>query len=88
MQKRQLVQYTVRDVPAEVDNRLREVAAIEEVSLNQAALRALARGLGVEGTPVRYRSLGGIVGEAPKADIKAWRSALREQDRVDPADWT
>jgi HEAT repeat protein len=87
MNERQPVQYTVRDVSAEVDLRLREAAALEEVSLNQAALRALARGLGVDGTPVRYRSLGGIVRRAPKTGIKAWRQALREQDKVNPADW-
>jgi hypothetical protein len=87
MQKTQPVQYTVRDVPVEVDTRLRETAALEDLSLNQAALRALARGLGVDGTPVRYRSLGEMVRRVPKTGVKAWRSALRDQDKVNPADW-
>ncbi len=87
MNERQSVQYTIRDVPSEVDIRLRETAALEGVSLNQATLGALARGLGVDGTPVRYRSLGSIVRHVPKADIKAWRAALRAQDRVNKDDW-
>jgi len=87
MKEKQSVQYTVRDVSAEVDNRLREAAALEDLSLNQAALRALARGLGVDGAPVRYRSLGDIVRSAPKTGLKAWRSALQEQDTVNEADW-
>ncbi len=87
MNEKQPAQYTVRDVPAEVDIRLREAAALEDVSLNQAALRALARGLGVDGTPVRYRALGDIVRRAPKTGVKPWRSALSEQDKVNPADW-
>jgi hypothetical protein len=87
MRAKQLVQYTVRDVSAAVDTRLREVAVLEEVSLNQAVLRALARGLGVDGAPVRYRSLGPIVRRAPKTDLKAWRKALRDQDKVNADDW-
>lgn len=87
MNEKQPVQYTVRDVSAEIDLRLRETAALEEVSLNQAALRALGRGLGVDGTPVRYRSLKDIVRRAPKAGLAGWRKALRDQDKVNPADW-
>jgi hypothetical protein len=87
MDEKQPVQYTVREVSPEVDLRLREAAALEEVSLNQAALRALARGLGVDGNRVRYRSLGEMVRRAPKTGLKAWRKALSEQDEVNPADW-
>jgi hypothetical protein len=87
MKERQSVQYTVRDVPSEVDLRLRQMAALEGVSLNQAVLGALARGLGVDGTPVRHRSLGSILRPTPKADIKAWRATLQAQDRVNEDDW-
>lgn len=81
------MQYTLRDVSTEVDLRLRETAALEKVSLNQAALRALARGLGVDGSAVRYRSLRGLAGRVPKADLKVWRAAIEAQDKVNPADW-
>ncbi len=87
MNERQAVQYTVRDVPPGVDARLREVAATEEISLNQATLRVLTRGLGMDGTAVRQRSLRHLVTAAPKRAVKAWRDALQEQDRVNPDDW-
>ncbi len=87
MEKKPTVQYTVRDVPGEVDGLLRECAAEEGVSLNQAALRALQRGLGVERVPVRYRTLRQMVADTPKASTKAWRAALEEQDRIHPEDW-
>ena len=87
MSARQPVRYTVRDVPPGVDARLREVAATEEVSLNQAPLRAITRGLGMDGTAVRQRSLRHLVSPGAKTALKAWRETLQEKDRVNPDDW-
>jgi hypothetical protein len=87
MKKKTTVQYTVRDVPEEVDGLLRETAALEGVSLNQATLHALQRGLGTERVPVRYRTLRQVIASAPKPSRAAWRSALEEQDKVHPEDW-
>jgi hypothetical protein len=81
------VQYTVRDVSEDMDCRLRESAALEGVSLNQATLRALQRGLGSERQPVRYRTLRQMVGRTRKADAAAWRASLEEQDKANPEDW-
>ena len=81
------VQYTVRDIPEAADLRLRETAAIEEISLNQAALRALERGLGLAEEPVRYRSLRQIVRPADKVDRKGWNEALGKMDAIHPEDW-
>lgn len=87
MSKKPTVQYTVRDVPEEVDGLLRESAATEGVSLNQATLRALERGLGTHRQPVRYRTLRNLVASTPKASTKAWRAAIKEQDQTNPEDW-
>ena len=87
MKKKASVQYTVRDVPEEMDGRLRESAALEGVSLNQAALRAMQRGLGSERQPVRYRTLRQMVARTPKATTAAWRVALEEQDKTNTEDW-
>ena len=87
MEKKPTVQYTVRDVPEEVDGLLRESAALEGVSLNQATLRALERGLGTERQPVRYRTLRQMIAQAPKVSTKAWQAALEEQDQTNPEDW-
>jgi len=86
MEKKPTVQYTVRDVPEEVDGLLRESAALEGVSLNQATLRALERGLGSERQPVRYRTLRQMIAQT-KVSTKAWQAALEEQDQTNPEDW-
>ena len=87
MTQKSTVQYTVRDVPEDVDCRLRESATLEGVSLNQAALRALQRGLGTEREPVRYRNLRQMLADKPKVSTKAWRAVLEEMDTTNPEDW-
>lgn len=87
MKKKSTIQYTVRDVPEEVDGLLRESAALEGVSLNQATLQALERGLGSGRVPVRYRTLREMVARTPKASTAAWRATLKEQDKINPEDW-
>jgi hypothetical protein len=72
MAKKFKTQYTIRDIPEPTDSRLRETAAMEEISLNQAALQALQRGLGTGDHSVRYRSL---------------HSLLHNKDELDPEDW-
>lgn len=87
MKKKPTVQYTVRDVPNEIDGLLRESAALEGVSLNQATLQALQRGLGTERVPVRYRTLRQMIAQTPKTSTATWRSVLKEQDKTNPEDW-
>lgn len=87
MREKQSKQYTVRDVSESVDLRLRETAALEDISLNQAALQALERGLGLSEEPVRYRSLRDILRPGDKLDRKGWAKALESMDTVNPADW-
>ena len=87
MTKKSTVQYTVRDVPEDVDNLLRESAALEGVSLNQATLHALQRGLGTERQPVRYRTLRQMIAQTRKVSTKPWREALEELDKTNPEDW-
>lgn len=88
MKKRHTTQYTVRDIPEATDARVRETAAMENISLNHAVLRALDRGLGLAEEPVRYRSLGTLVaGASGKVDRKGWAGILESMDKVNPEDW-
>jgi hypothetical protein len=79
------VQYTVRNVPKSVDERLRELARREGKSLNELALEALAAAVGLELPTTPRRDLSGVVG--------TWRedeeteSALEDQRRVDAELW-
>lgn len=79
------MQYTLRNIPPSLDAALRRKAREEGRSLNEVAVEALMRALGLEGEPIRHRDLGDVAGtwEAdPAAD-----DALDDQRRVDPELW-
>jgi hypothetical protein len=79
------MQYTIRGIPEAVDAAIRERARASGKSLNEAAVDALADGLGLgEGEIVR-RDLADVVGTW-KRDA-ALEAALAAQDRVDPGLW-
>jgi hypothetical protein len=79
------MQYTVRGIPPTLDAALRERARAAGMSLNEAAVDALAEGAGLIGSPRKRRDLGDIAGTW-KAD-KAAEAALALQDQVDESLW-
>ena len=81
----QAMQYTLRNVPPNLDRALREQARSENKSLNEVLLEALQRAFGLHGEPPPRRDLSDIVGtwsEDPELD-----RVLREQRQVDPEAW-
>lgn len=79
------MQYTIRNIPAYLDNALRSSAQVQDKSLNEVAIEALACGAGLSGQPRRRRKLAGIAGswsEDPNFD-----AALKAQDTVDEEIW-
>ena len=87
IKKKNKIQHTIRDVPEAVDSRLRQRATSEEISLNQAALQAMERGLGMADQPIRYRSLRTLLHKPEDADRASWTEALTQMDQVNPKDW-
>lgn len=79
------MQYTIRGIPAAVDQSLRERAKRSGKSLNEAAVDALAEGVGVAGKPRRRRDLSDIAGSW-RSD-KAVETSLSEQDAIDEDLW-
>ncbi len=79
------MQYTIRRIPAAVDTALRERARSAGMSLNEAAVDALAEGSGMDGSRRKRRDLGDIA-KTWKAE-KAVAAALADQDRVDEDLW-
>ena len=79
------MQYTIRGIPAAVDTALRERARAAGVSLNEAAVDALAEGSGIAGSRRKRRDLDDIA-RTWKAD-RAVAAALADQDRVDEGLW-
>jgi hypothetical protein len=79
------MQYTLRNIPEALDEALRERARSENKSLNQVAIEALSRALGLRRRAVRHRDLADLAGrwrEDPDFD-----QAIADQDRVDEELW-
>ncbi len=77
-------QYTIRNVPPQVDRALRRKAREQKTSLNSVLLAALAREVG-EADAVLYHDLDHLAGkwvEDPECD-----AALAAQDEVDAELW-
>ncbi|MEO7724909.1 MAG: hypothetical protein ABIU29_09530 [Chthoniobacterales bacterium] len=78
-------QYTLRQVPEKIDTKLRSVAASRGISLDEAAIDALAKGLGVDGVPVLHHDLDEF--------LKTWQEdpefdeAMRIFEMVDESLW-
>ena len=78
-------QYTIRNIPPALDQELRERAKRRGMSLNEAAIDALKRGLGISGDTVEYDDLDDLVGTWKKDE--AFDRALADQDTIEPDLW-
>lgn len=79
-------QYTIRKVPPHLDEELRRRAHQEHKSLNELALWALARGLGLSEQEVRHHDLDDLAGTW--VDDPAFDQAIEAMDQVDPELWS
>jgi plasmid stability protein len=79
------MQYTIRDIPEDVDKALRAKAKAEGKSLNQTAVEVITGALGIRQTKRKYRDLSDLVGSMirdPEFD-----RVMEEQDKIDPELW-
>jgi len=81
----QCMQYTIRQIPRNLDEALRRTARERGKSLNEVAIEALARGAGVTGERERQRDLADIAGTWRKDP--AFDSALAAQHTIDEEMW-
>lgn len=80
-----MAQYTIRNVPEAVDRELRETARKRGISLNEAALAAMRRGLGVSEILPEYHDLDDLIGTWK--DDPEFEEAISNQDTVDRELW-
>jgi len=78
------MQYTLRNVPPELDRMLKARARQLGKSVNQVAVEALARSMG---QPVRVRSLRGMPGGWSKKEAAEFDRFLAEHRRIDEELW-
>ena len=76
-----MAQYTIRNVPEALDRELRERAKRKGITLNNAAVEAIKRGLGLADTEVIYDDLDDLIGTWKSDD--EFDRAIKEQDKVD-----
>ena len=79
------MQYTIRNVPDNLDAALRVSAREQGMSLNEVAIKALARGFGLGQVRVCQRDLSDIAGSW-RTD-PAFERALAAQDTIDEEMW-
>ena len=80
-----MAQYTIRNVPEAMDRELRETARKRGISLNEAALTAMRRDLGVSESSPEYHDLDDLIGTWK--DDPEFEEAIRAQDTVDRELW-
>ncbi len=78
-------QYTIRNVPEEVDTVLRRRAKQLGKSFNQVVLEALAAGAGLELMP--KRDLSEVVGSMSPSEARRMDEEVRLQRQIDPELW-
>ncbi len=78
------MQYTIRDIPRDVDRALRKMAKEGGKSLNSAIVDALRKATGV-GQTAEYHDLDWAAGRWTQD--AGFDAAIAEQDRVNPEDW-
>ncbi|AKJ65280.1 FitA-like ribbon-helix-helix domain-containing protein [Kiritimatiella glycovorans] len=85
MKKRHKIQYTIRDVPPEVDRRLRAQAVREGRSLNYVAVEALSASAGVGEEPIEHHDLDAVSGSW--VEDPAFDEALKAFEQIDEDLW-
>jgi len=79
------MQYTLRNIPEQVDKALRDKARRERRSINQVAIDVMARALGIKEGPAKQRDLADIAGSG-KFD-SAMREEHARQRQIDDDLW-
>ena len=79
------MQYTIRNVPPEVDSELRRRAKVEGKSINAVAIEALVCATGLGEVPLRRRDLSDIAGTWQE-DLE-FDQAIADQHQVDERLW-
>jgi len=79
-------QYTIRQVPEDVDEALRKWAVREGASINAVALQALKTGAGVGQESPRYHDLDALAGTWVQDE--AFDKAVEVFEKIDEGLWT
>lgn len=79
-------QYTIRNIPDQVDRTLRQRARVTGKSFNQVVVEALYTGIGE--THVPKRDLSFLIGSIDQEEADRLDAEVARQRRIDPDLWT
>ena len=80
-------QLTLRQIPKEVENELRQIASQSGTSLNHTVLVALQKGLGLAPPARRRRDLGRFAGKWTAAEAAEFEQNIKAFDHIDEELW-
>ena len=80
-------QLTLRQLPKEVENELRQVASQNGTSLNHTAIAALQKGLGLASPARRRRDLSRFAGKWTAAEADQFDETVRVFGQIDAELW-
>ena len=81
-------QITLRDVPQELDNRLRELARAQNRSLNRTVIGVLMESLHLGDGKDRKRDLSDLAGTWSDEEAQEFEANTRVFDQIDDEIWT
>ena len=80
-------QLTVRQVPNEIEDELRQVARQNGTSLNHTAIAALRKGLGLAPPERRRRDLSGLAGKWTAEEADEFDNNVKVFGKIDEELW-
>lgn len=80
-------QLTLRQIPAEVETELRQVASQSGTSLNHTAIVALQKGLGLAPPARRRRDLSSWAGKWTAEQATEFEQHIKDFDHIDEELW-
>jgi hypothetical protein len=83
----QMKQLTLRQIPAEIENELRQVASQSGTSLNHTAIAVLQKGLGLAPPARRRRDLSPFAGKWTAEEADAFDKNVQVFDHIDAELW-
>ena len=83
---------TLRKIPPEIANLIRQKAEAEGLSLAKTTFKLLEEGLGIrrkkKARTTAHHDLDSLAGCWSKEEAAAFKKALRDQRQIDPEMWT
>ena len=80
-------QITLRDIPAEIEQYIRDNAKKKGQSINKTILEFLQKGLGLQGNGKKRRDLSSLAGTWDTSDLQEFNENTKMFEQIDDEMW-